>query len=1510
MSSSCRRILLALLVLLPALSKAQVTASFTADYYQGCDPHIVSFTNTSTGAISYSWNLGNSTITSIANPQTSYIGAGTYTVTLTAYGANNTTSTATATITVLPSPSVAFTASPTAGCPGTTVQFTDQSVLNVAGSGSYQWDFGDGSPLSNTQNTSHIYGAPGFYNVSLFVTNSQGCVGNLVQNSYINIYTPPAINITANTTFFCSAPATAVFINNTTGTQPITYQWDFGDGQQGSGTAPTHTYSNTGTYNVTVIATDGNGCMDTMVYNNFINVTTINANFTAPDSACIFNAVTITNTSSTHQSRTWDFGDGIGTSTQTSPTYTYTTAGTYNVTLIIQNGPCIDTIIKPIVVLPQPPSDFTINPGIACPPPSALQFTSSAPPGSTYWWDFGGGTSTAQNPTYTYTSTGIKTITLVVTTPFGCMDTIVHTDTIYNSVLEINATPDSGCAPLDVAFTLSHLTNVPFGIWTAYPSPITSWQWDFGDGFFSSASSPSHTYTNPGIYTATVTVTTANGCTFTDDIEIRVGVLPTAGFTVNPTQVCFSDPVYFTNTSTNATGYLWIWGDGTTQSGVVNPTHYFLDPGFFTPVLVAYNNGCPDTFVYPGIITVDSPKAVLSYEHLCSPRTLMQFHNQSIGATWFKWDFGDGTVDSVNNDPTHNFPSLGNWVVTLYTYNANSGCRDTVAAYLTLVDLAPNFTASDTAICPSDSVTFTPVITGGTPIEYFWIIQGGQLGGSYNTITTHGYPTPGYFDVTLITTDMNGCIDTLVKQDYILVAKPDASFTTNPPSGCVPLTVTFTNTSTDQVGTFFTNWEWDFGNGTANVTVPTVANTYYTAGTYAVQMIVTDNVGCKDTATGSVSAFKPNVAFVAGNTHPCVADSVVFTNYSVGNGLAYEWDFGDGGSSTLANPKHAYGPGTYTVTLIATDVNGCKDTFTATNYITAATPVASFTMDSVAVCPPLVPNIQNFSTGAFFYNWDLGNTNTSTLFNPQVTYVSPGAYTVVLIASNQYGCADTMTRTATIYGFGGAFNYTPLEGCAPLTVLFQANLANVPSITWDFNDGSIATTSATDTITHTYTTAGFYLPKLILSDGTGCQTSNPGLDTIKVDSLIMGFYANTPCINSTATFVDTSKGLFTSTSITSWWWQFHDGSTSTDQSPSYFYGPTGTYPVTLVVTSSTGCIDTLEGDITIHDLPVIEACPDTVVCVGDPAILYASGGDTYVWTPNDGTLSCSACPTPTVITPVPATYTVEGTDVFGCSNTDTVRVSLKTKTESIAEDAEVCLNDTVTLSVTNAQYWAWSPSAGLNDTTIGHPIASPDTTTLYTVITRDGTCIPDTVYVNVIVHPLPDVSTGPDITVTGGGTVQLQATGTFDKLAWMPANTLSCDSCESPEATPKVTTNYMVYAFTDFGCKDTADITVHVVCDNSQLFMPTVFTPNGDGQNDVFYPRGKGVSSVKSLRIFNRWGEKLFERTNFQMNDELSAWDGRFKGDMARPDVYVWIMEAICDTGEPMFLKGDVTIIR
>jgi gliding motility-associated-like protein len=125
-----------------------------------------------------------------------------------------------------------------------------------------------------------------------------------------------------------------------------------------------------------------------------------------------------------------------------------------------------------------------------------------------------------------------------------------------------------------------------------------------------------------------------------------------------------------------------------------------------------------------------------------------------------------------------------------------------------------------------------------------------------------------------------------------------------------------------------------------------------------------------------------------------------------------------------------------------------------------------------------------------------------------------------------------------------------------------------------------------------------------------------------------------------------------------------------------------------------------------------------------------------------------------------------------------------------------------------------------------------------------------------------------------------------------------------------VTTTYFVSVASDFGCPAGDSVTIHIFCDRSQLFIPNTFTPNGDGQNDVFYPRGSGVQTIKYMRIYNRWGELLFERQNFDVNDANAAWDGSFRGNKAKPDVYVYIIDAICETGEPINIKGDVTIIR
>jgi len=238
-----KKLLLFALLIMSYAANAQVVASFTADNTQGCAPLVVHFTNTSTNATSYSWNLGNGTTTAQQDASGSFTSSGTYTVTLTATGPNNTTSTYTMTITVFAAPVVNFTVDDSGGCPGYTANFTAQYTAGVPGPCTYIWSFGDGS-TSTLLNPPHTYGAPGQYNVALAITNASGCVSTLTKTGYITVFTPPVISINLPSSIFCSLPAVAAFQNNTTGTPTINYTWRFGDGSTSGQATPTHQYTN------------------------------------------------------------------------------------------------------------------------------------------------------------------------------------------------------------------------------------------------------------------------------------------------------------------------------------------------------------------------------------------------------------------------------------------------------------------------------------------------------------------------------------------------------------------------------------------------------------------------------------------------------------------------------------------------------------------------------------------------------------------------------------------------------------------------------------------------------------------------------------------------------------------------------------------------------------------------------------------------------------------------------------------------------------------------------------------------------------------------------------------------------------------------------------------------------------------------------------------------------------------------------------------------------------------
>lgn len=1513
--SYMRHLLIILFIwLLPTKTEA-VTASFTVDFAAGCAPHVVHFTNTSTGATSYSWNLGNSTVTSLTNPSTSYLSAGTYTVTLTATG-GGATSTYSMVITVYPLPTVSFFATATMVCPGAPVSFTSTSTPGVPGSMTYLWNFGDGT-TSTAVAPVHAYNTSGTYNVTLAVTNSQGCVKSYTMPAYITVFPKPVAGFTGSPLVICNPPGTVTFTSLSTGTAPLSHLWTFGVGSTSVTSPATFTYTTPGTYAVKLLVTDGNGCKDSVTIPSYIYVGALNASFTSPTAGCVGTTVTFSNTSTPHGTRTWTYGDGSPADTSYNGMHIYTATGTYTVTLTVHNGPCTSVFTRTIIINPLPTGSFTIAPAEPCPAPVTINYTGTVPAGSTVMWLYEGGTTGAGlTGSHTYSANGVKTIKMVITDVNGCRDTVVKKDTIYGIQFIAYAIPKEGCVPLTVNFSTIALTYEPDSMSHPYPYAFTGYTWTYGDGSAPvTGATPVHTYTSVGTYVVSVTATTTNGCTFTDSVTVRVGAPPVVTFTATPAHICYGDVVTFTATviSGPVTEYWWYFGEGTATSVAPTIGHQYILPGTFSVTVIPVYNGCPGPpYVSPITIRVDSPKAIIHIDYVCSPVTRVVFGDSSLGDDTHLWLFGDGTTSTLDN-PIHDYPSVGSYTVTLATYNATSGCRDTAYAVVNLSDPVVDFSADDTTLCEGGIALFTAHVTGGSISDPWWYINGITHGWQSGLSQSDTFASAGLYTVMFTYVNPRGCADTVTKVNYIIVGKPLGNFTVSPPSGCAPLTVTFTDISTDVPGLFMSSFTWSFGDGTgATVTTPTTTHTYTAAGTYNVTEYVTDNIGCRDTTVrpAAVRVYRPHAVFSVSDTHPCKYESITFTSSSTGV-VGWLWLFGDGGTASGATATHAYtAAGTYTARLVVTDSHGCTDTATYVNYITITQPVASFSpSDTFSVCAPLTVSFANATVGGTAWSWDFGDGNVSALHSPSNVYIPPGLYTVRLIASDAWGCADTAIRTVNIYGYAGSLSYTPLYGCVPLQVHFHAAISNVPHIIWDFGDGSTSVLSAVDSAVHIYTIPGAFVPKLILSDNTGCQNSTIGPDTIKVDQITAKFdVAPAACLGTPFNFVDSSTWYWMP--VNSWIWTYN-GNTSTLSSPGYQINTLGSFPVSLTVSNVWGCTATVSGEVEVRPLPVVTTNPDTVVCVGDPATLMGYGAVAYEWSPT-ATLSCVTCSPTEATPPEPTTYTVIGTDAWGCKDTADVQVKLRTHTIANAwGDTTVCFGTTVPMFDTGGHRYTWLPPGGLNNSTVWNPLASPGSTVTYTVIAQLGGCIPDTDYVKVTVNPQPTVDAGADVEVLTGTSVRLNATGLgVVAFQWMPPTGLSCADCQSPEATVGTTTTYVVAGISAQGCRDYDTVTLNIFCNSQQVFLPNTFTPNGDGKNDVFYPRSAGISLIKSFRIYNRWGELLFERSNIEPNDETNAWDGSYKGEHPRSDVFVYVVEAVCSTGQPILIKGDVTIVR
>jgi gliding motility-associated-like protein len=199
-----------------------------------------------------------------------------------------------------------------------------------------------------------------------------------------------------------------------------------------------------------------------------------------------------------------------------------------------------------------------------------------------------------------------------------------------------------------------------------------------------------------------------------------------------------------------------------------------------------------------------------------------------------------------------------------------------------------------------------------------------------------------------------------------------------------------------------------------------------------------------------------------------------------------------------------------------------------------------------------------------------------------------------------------------------------------------------------------------------------------------------------------------------------------------------------------------------------------------------------------------------------------------------------------------------------------------------------------------------------TLVATNSSGCKDSVTRNIRIHPLPTVSMPPDMTTNAGSTISIPATysGNMTNYLWSPPAFLSCTTCPQPSATPDYNMLYTVIFSDSNNCRNSGTILIKTLCKNANLFVPNTFSPNGDGSNDMFYPRGIGLDRAKILRIFNRWGEIVFERYDFPVNSAMNGWDGTWKGKKANADVYIYQLDVYCKNGELITSTGNITLIR
>ncbi len=729
---------------------------------------------------------------------------------------------------------------------------------------------------------------------------------------------------------------------------------------------------------------------------------------------------------------------------------------------------------------------------------------------------------------------------------------------------------------------------------------------------------------------------------------------------------------------------------------------------------------------------------------------------------------------------------------------------------------------------------------------------------------------------------------------------PSVTFTATIDPICAGSCEVFTNTATNAP----TTWTWYFPGGIPSYTVVTSAPgnpgciTYLNPGLYPVTCVVTNGFGtdsvtvnpCVKVIPLPTCTITPAYAGICDTGGGSAFDTVYFDAKGA-PGNTYTWQPINGSLSCTACPNPKATPTATTVyTITVTGVGGCQNTYYdtvtvgfVTCHITGKDSICLGSIDS------LYASGGSQNPPGTTYLWLPGGQTTPSI---GVSPTIPTTYSCQ-ITSGTGGCQSTAAFEVFPYP-PPVFNvsYYPADSiCVGEKVIMTATPGGgIYQYYWfgaySYQD-TLHTWEVAPTTSSTYT---------LVARNKGCYFDS--LLRIKVNAPPAVYFsgASNLCQGSTTTICATGG--------TQYHWSYGETTSCINVKP-----PAS---ITYTVQVSDGaCFKDTTFTIIVDSMPNVKFSGDTSICTGDSTTLKVKGGLTYLWTTGSTADSIH------IIGgyPVGGLYTYYVTVTKGACSKDSAEITVKVyphpRPSAYPFDTTICEYDSVQLTAAGGDYYVWGPKKsnlkyyyGTGDTDLNK--AAPTLTTLYDVKICTWGCCRDSNYMTVNVIPGPSAHVYEDTTVGSGQPVQLNVVfdpGPFRVLNWEPTTGLNCSTCPDPIATVDVTTKYVVTLY-DYVTTCTHQDSVTIDIFNCNVFIPNIFSPNGDGINDFLFVRSYCMTNMDFM-VFDRFGNKVFESKNID-----NGWDGTFHGKPMNMGTYMWSLTGLLSDGTEINKSGNVTLIR